>query len=164
MHVIFFQLFHVNYFPLSAFTTSDLLKRHLSTHDDLKCYECSVCSKMFRTKANLEEHAFVHSDVKPFHCRMCNKGFMRKPLLLTHLVVWPRKFITLRKGAEVIKWLKLTRRVTIFNDLRIPKITLFQDFVSVLVSDRKTWHWKPRSWYRIVYRTKCDSIFRPMRF
>ncbi|XP_075387186.1 zinc finger protein 770 [Tenrec ecaudatus] len=42
-------------------------------------YQCSVCSKSFRSPSKLERHYLIHAGQKPFECTVCGKTFRQAP-------------------------------------------------------------------------------------
>ncbi|XP_008064083.1 zinc finger protein 770 [Carlito syrichta] len=42
-------------------------------------YQCSVCSKSFRSPSKLERHYLIHAGQKPFECSVCGKRFRQAP-------------------------------------------------------------------------------------
>lgn len=42
-------------------------------------YQCSVCSKSFRSPSKLERHYLIHAGQKPFECSVCGKTFRQAP-------------------------------------------------------------------------------------
>ncbi|XP_036302651.1 zinc finger protein 770 isoform X1 [Pipistrellus kuhlii] len=51
---------------------------HLGRNDGL-LYQCSVCSKSFRSPSKLERHYLIHAGQKPFECSVCGKTFRQAP-------------------------------------------------------------------------------------
>ena len=50
-------------------------------------FKCAVCDEIFVRKWNLERHKkTVHSKIKPFECTYCSKTFKTKPILKQHLL------------------------------------------------------------------------------
>ena len=58
-------------------------------------YQCSVCSKSFRSPSKLERHYLIHAGQKPFECSVCGKTFRQAPHWkrhqLTHFKEWPQE-------------------------------------------------------------------------
>ncbi|XP_066197692.1 zinc finger protein 770 [Saccopteryx leptura] len=52
--------------------------RHTERNDGL-LYQCSVCSKSFRSPSKLERHYLIHAGQKPFECSVCGKTFRQAP-------------------------------------------------------------------------------------
>ncbi|XP_076983502.1 zinc finger protein 770 [Tamandua tetradactyla] len=51
---------------------------HTERNDGL-LYQCSVCSKSFRSPSKLERHYLIHAGQKPFECSVCGKTFRQAP-------------------------------------------------------------------------------------
>lgn len=47
--------------------------------NDNRLYQCSVCSKGFRSPSKLERHYLIHAGQKPFECSVCGKTFRQAP-------------------------------------------------------------------------------------
>ena len=61
------------------------LKRHMPLHDNMRKFQCELCSQRFTTNANLEQHIRgVHDKVKPFTCHVCKHSFASRSNLQTH--------------------------------------------------------------------------------
>lgn len=66
----------------------ELLEEYKSLVQNLKkCYECPTCNKAFTTRFSLTTHLTTHSDIKPFECPHtgCGKCFRTKSALSTHM-------------------------------------------------------------------------------
>lgn len=67
---------------------------HPERNDGL-LYQCSVCSKSFRSPSKLERHYLIHAGQKPFECSVCGKTFRQAPHWkrhqLTHFKEQPQK-------------------------------------------------------------------------
>ncbi|KAF5925575.1 hypothetical protein HPG69_002022 [Diceros bicornis minor] len=50
-----------------------------SERNDGLLYQCSVCSKSFRSPSKLERHYLIHAGQKPFECSVCGKTFRQAP-------------------------------------------------------------------------------------
>lgn len=53
----------------------DLLKKHLTTHDDVRPHECTYCAKRFKRNTHLRSHMKTHSHLFDFQCSKCRLGF-----------------------------------------------------------------------------------------
>lgn len=62
-------------------------------------YQCSVCSKSFRSPSKLERHYLIHAGQKPFECSVCGKTFRQAPHWkrhqLTHFKEQPQEKLVL---------------------------------------------------------------------
>ncbi|XP_062946844.1 zinc finger protein 770 [Cynocephalus volans] len=62
-------------------------------------YQCSVCSKSFRSPSKLERHYLIHAGQKPFECSVCGKTFRQAPHWkrhqLTHFKERPQEKVVL---------------------------------------------------------------------
>lgn len=71
---------------------------HRGKHDSL-LYQCSVCSKNFRSPSKLERHYLIHAGQKPFECSVCAKTFRQashwKRHQLTHFKEQPQENLVL---------------------------------------------------------------------
>ena len=63
------------------------LKYHIEvTHSnpDDKPFQCSQCTKCFKTQQLTKEHEKIHSDVLSYMCSFCGKGFKQSSVLYRH--------------------------------------------------------------------------------
>lgn len=71
---------------------------HPGRNDGL-LYQCSVCSKSFRSPSKLERHYLIHAGQKPFECSVCGKTFRQAPHWkrhqLTHFKEQPQEKLVL---------------------------------------------------------------------
>lgn len=71
---------------------------HPGRNDGL-LYQCSVCSKSFRSPSKLERHYLIHAGQKPFECSVCGKTFRQAPHWkrhqLTHFKEQPQESLVL---------------------------------------------------------------------
>jgi KRAB domain-containing zinc finger protein len=56
----------------------------MSIHTNTLDFECSFCSKQFRTKGQLTVHLRSHTKEKNFACSHCSASFSHRESLLTH--------------------------------------------------------------------------------
>jgi len=66
------------------FRTKANLKTHSKTHLDVWPFECAVCKKKFRQRFSLNRHNLIHLDLRPFECEVCGKKFRQKAHLNGH--------------------------------------------------------------------------------
>ena len=50
----------------------------------IKMFECQICQKAFKVKADLKRHFSSHSSEKPYHCQYCPRSFKVKISKETH--------------------------------------------------------------------------------
>jgi uncharacterized Zn-finger protein len=68
-----------------VYADEEKLKRHVNnTHNKVKKFECSICSKRFAYKHILQEHQNLHFGLKPHACLECGKRFAAKSNLIQH--------------------------------------------------------------------------------
>lgn len=48
-------------------------------------FECSFCSKVFKSRVNRSDHENSHTGKRPYQCRICTKSFTTQPNLYTHV-------------------------------------------------------------------------------
>ena len=63
------------------------LNSHIESHHtnpDHKPYQCSHCSKPFKTQQLVKMHEKIHSDVLSYMCSFCGKGFKQSAVLYRH--------------------------------------------------------------------------------
>lgn len=70
---------------LKAFTTVRYLKEHLMTHAEGK-FVCGICGKASKTKSNHNSHMKVHGAEKKFQCSVCEMKFLRPQGLKRHML------------------------------------------------------------------------------
>ena len=68
------------------FASKYSLKRHRTTHDEIKRHPCPTCNKRFALPQYLREHMVVHSRERPFVCPFagCSKTFRQAGKLSMH--------------------------------------------------------------------------------
>lgn len=57
---------------------------HITVHSEAS-HECSVCSRMFKSKKTLKQHMWIHTDHKKYKCDQCEKSYSKKEGLLVHM-------------------------------------------------------------------------------
>ncbi len=82
---------HECYICNGKFQTSNILIRHLRTHDAFKrtkcpnAYECYVCTKRFEILNSLRRHLIAHDGLESMQCPRCSKAFTTKSHLKRHI-------------------------------------------------------------------------------
>lgn len=77
--------------PLSDDPATDLLEKALESMANSKAkpkgkVTCTVCHKLFASKANLRVHQLCHQDnSRPHECQFCGKRFTQRSTLRTHI-------------------------------------------------------------------------------
>lgn len=68
-----------------AFTSRDILKKHIRSHTAERPFLCSFCGKGFSSTYALKVHTRQHTNETPFTCDHCPAAFKQKCSLITHL-------------------------------------------------------------------------------
>lgn len=70
----------------TSFAIKSNLKRHISTvHEDRRQYMCRICGMSFGLKQNLDTHIQAkHEKKRPYHCDLCGSRFGYKHVLQNH--------------------------------------------------------------------------------
>ncbi len=66
-----------------TFKSERNLRRHLQTHQSHK-YTCDVCNKSYASRSGLATHRQIHSGKKKHECQKCNMCFFSKSKLERH--------------------------------------------------------------------------------
>ncbi|XP_026474892.1 gastrula zinc finger protein XlCGF7.1-like [Ctenocephalides felis] len=69
-----------------AYSTGEILKRHMNTHIEMRAFECMYCKKKFAIKRTFERHMQIHTG-GPFYCKFCDKTFGDIQELKSHITV-----------------------------------------------------------------------------
>lgn len=69
-----------------SFSYLTILRKHEKLkHDDRKPFECELCSKAFKMKANLQAHMVTHTGISKFTCPFCRRCFGTGSICKTHV-------------------------------------------------------------------------------
>merc|ERR1712020_707867 len=60
------------------------LNTHISTHSDVRPYECSDCGKAYKDAASFKRHRLVHTGERPHPCDLCAEQFIDSKSLRRH--------------------------------------------------------------------------------
>ncbi|KAJ8929735.1 hypothetical protein NQ314_017550 [Rhamnusium bicolor] len=60
------------------------LKRHVSSHSNIKPFCCTVCAKSFSRRDHLNKHQKLHERQNDYECNICQKPFNRADHLAKH--------------------------------------------------------------------------------
>ncbi|KAG7315304.1 hypothetical protein KOW79_021392 [Hemibagrus wyckioides] len=63
------------------------LKKHKTTHSELKPYACTECGKRYRSKESYHAHLLAHGGQRPYKCQHCDKSYGLKRDLKEHQVL-----------------------------------------------------------------------------
>ncbi len=110
----------------------------MSTHYDLRTFECPTCKVSFSRKWTLKKHIYTHTGEKPFACDSCGKRFADKSNLTTHL----------KKHLNEYPDLKIN-----YNNINFPILTNV-DEVQTSENPSKP---SPNGNENVTYFKKCES-------
>ena len=79
---------------------SDILKRHMETHNRERIFNCVQCKKSFGSAGHLNQHKLTHSGEKMQICSECKKLFGRAGTLKTHMLIHSGEKPTLAQNAR----------------------------------------------------------------
>lgn len=57
---------------------------HSTVHSEAS-HECSVCSRLFKSRKTLKQHLWIHTENKKYKCDTCEKSYSKKEGLLIHM-------------------------------------------------------------------------------
>uniref|UniRef100_A0A8C5EIT2 C2H2-type domain-containing protein n=1 Tax=Gouania willdenowi TaxID=441366 RepID=A0A8C5EIT2_GOUWI len=71
----------------TTFTTSGSLRRHMTTHSDVRPYMCPYCQKTFKSSPNCRKHMKTHrlDGIRWHGCPYCSKEFKKPSDLVRHI-------------------------------------------------------------------------------
>ncbi|KAG8236537.1 hypothetical protein J437_LFUL015811 [Ladona fulva] len=69
------------------FKSRNSLLSHAKTHMAVKRYGCNVCWRRFSRKDTLTSHLVTHTNDRPYECHLCEKRYTFKRALRRHLKV-----------------------------------------------------------------------------
>jgi len=72
-------------FCTKVWRTVSELRRHLRTHTGAKPFKCTVCLKAFAWKRCLKRHMSLHTGIKPFQCEFCFRRYPDRSSLNQHI-------------------------------------------------------------------------------
>ena len=69
-----------------SYTTRFSLRRHMTSHLQVKQHICVICFKSFTLSQYLKEHTYIHTGQKPFQCDFpgCSRAFRQAGKLSLH--------------------------------------------------------------------------------
>ena len=79
---------------------SDILKRHMETHNRERIFNCVQCKKSFGSAGHLNQHMLTHSGEKMQICSEAKKLFGRAGTLKTHMLIYSGEKPTLAQNAR----------------------------------------------------------------
>jgi uncharacterized Zn-finger protein len=67
-----------------AFTSRNILRRHVLLHQGLRPYACRVCGNVFAQAETLRTHQWLVHKMLPYECDVCHQQFKIKNQLKLH--------------------------------------------------------------------------------
>ena len=98
-----------------SYTTRFSLRRHLTSHQEVKQHVCVLCFKSFTLAQYLKEHTYIHTGQKPFQCDFpgCDKAFRQAGKLSLHRKFHQNIIFSVqhtRKREAALKSLEVTKK------------------------------------------------------
>ncbi|XP_033638467.1 zinc finger protein 665-like [Asterias rubens] len=60
-------------------------KIHMRIHNNEKPFQCGICHNIFRQLAHLKHHMLIHTGERPYSCQHCSKAFRGNSALTRHI-------------------------------------------------------------------------------
>uniref|UniRef100_A0A8C2D0N3 Zinc finger protein n=1 Tax=Cyprinus carpio TaxID=7962 RepID=A0A8C2D0N3_CYPCA len=76
--------FYITYCDTCGLISTNLLKRHMSTHSEKRTYTCDICSRSFKRLDQTAAHKISHSEDKPYKCKWSWKEFAHSNVYKNH--------------------------------------------------------------------------------
>jgi len=97
----------------------------MSTHFNLRFFQCELCDASFSRKWTLKKHLFTHTGEKPFACDICHKKFSDKSNLSTHYKKHEKKSTTTATPKHIANNDNLNLSFLVESDFCDKNMTLF---------------------------------------
>lgn len=67
--------------------TATELKKHLLSHSEARPFICEICGQAYKRQQALAVHIGMHKGINPFTCIYCKKSFTQKGALVRHMPI-----------------------------------------------------------------------------